>query len=178
LHLDQIEDDVWTIPAENMKARKGKEVVFRVPLSKEALSVIESARAHERGGFLSPSVRKDVISDATMSRYMQRAGYEARAHGFRSSFRDWAVEVTDAPREVAEMALSHAAGSQVERSYLRTDHLARRRILMQQWANQVTDGCANVIKLSDKRSAQKNENFRKTAFGTTSWRDKNQSRAL
>jgi len=136
--IEQILDDDWTIPAENMKALKGKEAAFRVPLSEEAMNVIDAARAHEKGGFLFPSVRKGVISDATMARFMERAGLAARPHGFRSSFRDWAAETTDVPREVVETALGHVAGGQVERAYRRTDYLERRRVLLERWASLVT----------------------------------------
>ena len=69
-HLDQIDGDTWIVPAENMKSLKGKAEDFRVPLSSEALSVVEQARPFSRDGWLFPNVRKGVISDATMSRYM------------------------------------------------------------------------------------------------------------
>ena len=126
--FDQIEGDIWTVPAENMKSQKGKEAEFRVPLSAEALKVIEQAPPHARNGFLFPSVRKGVISDATMSNFMKRRGMDARPHGFRSSFRTWCAEVADVPREVAETALAHVSGGQVEPAYRRTDFLERRKV--------------------------------------------------
>jgi integrase len=134
--LDEIDGDTWTIPAERMKA--GKE--HRIPLSTEAQEVIEQAKPFERNGFLFPSMRKGVISDATMSRMMERRGLEARPHGFRSSFRTWCAEATDAPREIAETALAHVVGGSVERAYRRTDYLEQRRELMEQWAAHVTKG--------------------------------------
>ena len=67
----------------------GKAQDFRVPLSGEAQRVIDLARPFEREGFLFPSVRKGVISDATMARYMERQGLVARPHGFRASLRTW-----------------------------------------------------------------------------------------
>uniref|UniRef100_UPI002614E76F tyrosine-type recombinase/integrase n=1 Tax=Aliiroseovarius sp. TaxID=1872442 RepID=UPI002614E76F len=133
--LDEIEDDVWTIPAENMKGTKDKAQDFRVPFSQEALAVIEQVKPLARAGFLFPSVRKGVISDATMSRLMERRGMKERPHGFRSSFRTWCAEATDTPREVAETALAHVTGSAVERSYRRTDYLEQRRVLMERWAD-------------------------------------------
>ena len=136
--LDQIEGDTWIVPAENMKAQKGKETEFRAPLSKEAVNVIDAARPHARDGYLFPNVRKGVISDAAMSHYMRRLGMDARPHGFRSSFRTWCAEATDTPRDIAETALAHSVGNQVERSYRRTDFLDRRRILMEHWAEHVT----------------------------------------
>lgn len=134
IHEDQIDGDVWTIPAEAMKGRKGATTEFRVPLSEEALAVIDQARRHSRDGFLFPNVRRGVISDMTMSNYMKRAGLIYRPHGFRSSLRDWIEEATDTRHEVAEAVLGHVVGGAVERAYRRTDYLEQRRKLMEFWA--------------------------------------------
>ncbi len=131
---DHIDGDVWTIPGELMKGRRDTTPDFRVPLSEAALGVIEQVRPFTRDGYVFPSVRKGVISDATMARLMERRGMVARPHGFRSSFRDWIEENGAAPYEVAEMALGHTVGSSVERAYRRTDYLDQRRALMQRWA--------------------------------------------
>lgn len=146
LHLDELHGDTWVIPADKMKTSKE----FHVPLSSEAQRVIEQAMAFEKDGFLFPNVRKGVISDATMSRLMERRELEARPHGFRSSFRTWCAEATDAPREVAEMALAHETGSKVERAYKRTDFLEQRRVLMERWAQLVIGQNADVVKLVAK----------------------------
>lgn len=148
LHFDQIEGDVWTVPAEAMKGRKGATSDFRVPLSGEALAVIEQAKPLARGGYLFPSVRKGVISDATMSRYMERRGMVERPHGFRSSFRDWVAETQNVPYEVAETALGHVTGGKVERSYRRTDFLEQRRALMEKWAEHVIRGSGKVVRIA------------------------------
>ncbi len=146
--LDQIDGDVWTVPAENMKARKGQEVEFRVPLSGEALKIIEQAKPFERDGYLFPSERRGVISDATMSRMMERRGLEERPHGFRSSFRTWCAEATNTPEQVAEAAMAHVTGSKVERAYRRTDYLEQRRPLMERWADfLVGESSGQVINL-------------------------------
>lgn len=143
----QVDGDIWTIPAEMMKGRKGATFDFRVPLSGEALAVIDQARRHARDGYLFPSVKKGVISDATMARHMERAGMEARPHGFRSSLRDWLAEATDAPHEVAETMLGHTVGGSVERAYRRTDYIEQRRLLIERWAKHVTGTSNNVIEL-------------------------------
>lgn len=135
---EHVLDGVWTIPAELMKGRLDATSEFRVPLSPQALAIIEQAKPFEREGWVFPSVRKGVISDAAMARLMERRQMTARPHGFRSSFRDWAAEVADAPYEVAEMCLGHSVGSNVERSYKRTDYLDRRRALMSEWASFVS----------------------------------------
>lgn len=148
LHIDQIDGDVWTIPAETVKGRKDATVDFRVPLSPEALKVIEAAKERQREGFLFPSVRKGVISDATMARLMERREMEARPHGFRSSFRDWVAEATNTSFEVSETALGHVVGGSVERAYRRTDHLEQRRLLMARWADFVTKGRSGIIRIA------------------------------
>lgn len=144
---DQIDGDIWTIPGEAMKGRKDKTPDFRIPLSAEAMAVIEQARRHARDGYLFPSIRKGVISDMTMSMLMARAGYEARPHGFRSSLRDWIAETTDTPHDVAETMLGHTVGGAVERAYRRTDFLEQRRVLMERWADHVLKGTGQVLRL-------------------------------
>lgn len=141
LRPEQIEGDVWTIPGERMKGARDRTPDFRVPLSPAVLGVIEEARPLARNGWVFPNVRDGVLSDATMSRLMERRGMVARPHGFRSSFRDWCAEAAaDVPREVAEAALSHVTGGAVERAYRRTDYLDARRALMERWAGFVATG--------------------------------------
>jgi integrase len=144
MRLDQIEGDIWTIPAESMKGRVNATTDFRVPLSQEALGVIEQAKPFTRDGYLFPSVRKGVISDATMARLMERRGMEARPHGFRTSLRTWLAEATSAPHEVAETCLGHVTGGAVERAYRRTDYIEQRSALMERWSMHVVDCVGNV----------------------------------
>ncbi|MCE5972599.1 integrase arm-type DNA-binding domain-containing protein [Sinirhodobacter sp. WL0062] len=140
--LEEFDGNVWTIPAANMKARVGAERDYRIPLSHEAIRVIELAQRMERGGYLFPSSRRGVISDATMARLMERQGLDARPHGFRSSLRTWLAEMTDAPHEVAEAMLAHMSESKVVRTYRQTDYLDRRRLLLQEWADFCTSKSA------------------------------------
>ncbi len=140
IRLDQIEGDVWTVPAENMKGRKGATEDFRVPLSTEARRVIDLARPHARNGFLFPNTRGGVISDMTLARHMERRGLEARPHGFRTSLRTWLAEATNAPHEVAEAMLAHVVDGSVVRAYRRTDYLEPRGVLAERWADHVTGG--------------------------------------
>ena len=148
LRLEHIEGDVWTVPAEAMKGRKGSTEVFRVPLSTEAQRVIDLARAHARNGYLFPNTRGGVISDMTLSRMMERRGLDARPHGFRSSLRDWLAEATDAPHEVAEAMLAHVVDGGTVRAYRRTDWLEQRAALAARWADHVTGGAGQVVKLA------------------------------
>lgn len=147
IRLDQIERDVWTVPAEGMKGRKGATDPFRVPLSLEAQRIIDLARPHARHGFLFPNTRGGVISDMTLSRHMERRGLEARPHGFRTSLRTWLAEATDATHEVAEGMLAHIVDGGVVRAYRRTDYLEQRRALINRWADHVAGGAGQVVQL-------------------------------
>lgn len=147
MRMDQIQDNVWTIPAEAMKGRKGATHEFRVPLPTQALEVLERAKATAHAGYFFPSPKRGVISDMAMAGVMKRRGMEARPHGFRSSFRDWVEEATNTPYEVAEMALGHVVGGTVERAYRRTDHLEQRRLLMQRWGDFVSQKQADVVRI-------------------------------
>jgi integrase len=123
---------VWTIPAERMKA--GRE--HRVPLSDAAMAVVEAMAEIRMSDYLFPGIGtgRPLAHDA-MSRALHRLGREETVHGFRSGFSQWGAERTSYPFEVRELALAHAVGSQVERSYQRSDLFDRRRRLMDDWAD-------------------------------------------
>ncbi|MDE3262366.1 MAG: tyrosine-type recombinase/integrase [Acidobacteriota bacterium] len=121
----------WRIPPERMKANRE----HRVPLSSGALAVLRQARAlSDDSELVFPSVRGRRLSDATISKMVRELGIGAVPHGFRSSFRDWAAERADAPREVCELALAHVNSDRVEAAYRRTDLFERRRELMEEWS--------------------------------------------
>ncbi|PRY23174.1 integrase [Aliiruegeria haliotis] len=147
INLDQIDGDVWTIPSDSMKGLKGKTSEFRVPLSLEALKVIDLSKPFQKKGFLFPSTRKGVISDGTLAGLMKRQGHDERPHGFRSSLRTWLAEATDAPNEVCETILQHVSGSSVERAYRRTDFLEQRRQLMERWSEHLLGKSGQVVRL-------------------------------
>ena len=126
-----LESATWTVPANRMKAKRD----HRVPLSARALQILEEARAFEDGsGLVFPSPRARAISDNTISKLLRELAIEAVPHGFRSSFRNWAAECSDAPREVCELALAHVNSDRVEAAYRRTDLFERRRVLMEEWS--------------------------------------------
>ncbi|MDC1198887.1 integrase arm-type DNA-binding domain-containing protein [bacterium] len=126
-----LESRVWTIPAERMKA--GREHV--VPLNELAMHVLELARPLAgRSELVFPGQRRvAAMSDMTLLQIMRRANQPYTPHGFRSTFRDWAAECSDAPREVAELCLAHSVGNAVERAYARSTLLDKRRELMNAW---------------------------------------------
>ena len=115
-------------------------IEHRVPLSDAALAVLERVRSLRDESdliFPSPARPRRPMSDMTLTKVMRDTGLAARAtvHGIRSSFRTWASEQTDAPHAVMELSLAHTVGTAVEQAYARSDLLARRRKLMQQWAD-------------------------------------------
>ena len=126
------EAHVWTIPPERMKMKRE----HRVPLCRRALDILDAARTLDGGGnpLVFPSVGGKRLHDMALSGLLKRLKVEAVPHGFRSSFRDWAAEETDHPREVVEAALAHVVQNKVEAAYARSDLFARRRTLMDEWA--------------------------------------------
>jgi integrase len=125
------ENRLWVCPAERMKT--GEE--HRVPLTDEMLSIIESLKAMQSDFVFEGQKRHKPLSNMGMLMLLRRMQNESSTvHGLRSTFRDWASEVANAPREVAEMCLSHRVGSDVERAYARSDLLEKRRALMEQWS--------------------------------------------
>lgn len=127
-----LEAAVWTIPAERMKA--GRQ--HRVPLSDAALAILEAVRPLSAGpdSPVFPSPRGGALSDMTLTATLRRLEVPVTAHGFRSTFRDWAEEATAAPHAVKEAALAHAVANQTEAAYRRSDLLEARRGLMAEWA--------------------------------------------
>jgi len=128
-------EKVWTIPAERMKS--GRE--HRVPLSPEAVALLRGLKHlddAEGDTLLFPSPRGLLLTDVAISKCLKVAMKrpELTVHGFRSSFRDWAAEQTNFPRELAEAALAHVLSDKTEAAYQRGDILARRRRLMDAWA--------------------------------------------
>ena len=130
---DEVDRDglVWTIPATRMKAKRE----HRVPLSGRAAQILDSARTLGNGGALIfPGVRGNRLSDMMFSKLLKDLEIGAVPHGFRSSFRDWAAEETNHPREVVEAALAHVIQNKVEAAYARSDLFERRRRLMDDWS--------------------------------------------
>ena len=139
-----LDASTWTVPAARMKAARD----HRVPLSGRALAVLEEARELSDGsGLVFPSVRGKAISDTTMSKLLLENRIGAVPHGFRSSFRQWAAERTNIPREVAEEALAHVNPNRVEAAYQRSDLFERRRDLMDAWARYLSAERAAVVEI-------------------------------
>lgn len=123
---------IWAIPAGRMKGKRE----HRVPLSDAAAAVLEKMKDHPDSEYVFPGARIGrPLSNMALLMTLRRMGRgDLTAHGFRSTFRDWAAEATGYPREVAEMALAHAVGDKVEAAYRRGDLFDKRRRLMDDWA--------------------------------------------
>ena len=129
------EEQLWMCPAIRMKTGND----HRVPLTNEMVAIIEPLRAMQSDFVFEGQKRNRPLSNMSMLMLLRRMNVEGvTVHGFRSTFRDWASDAANAPREVAEMSLAHQVGSDVERAYARSDLLDKRRILMESWSKFVS----------------------------------------
>ena len=160
---DEVDFDgaVWTVPATRMKAK----VEHRVPLSDRAVEILRAQQAKaEHTTLVFPSVSGKVTTDMILTKFLRDkkvpsnvTGRTATAHGFRSSFRDWASE-NGHSHDAAERALAHTIKNSVEWSYHRTDLLDKRRIMMQAWAGFVCKSDQNDINVTPIRRNLKKRN--------------------
>ena len=135
---------LWTCPAVRMKTGED----HRVPLTDEMLAIIEPLKAMESEYVFEGQKRHRPLSNMAMLMLLRRMNVEGvTVHGFRSTFRDWAAEAANVPREIAEMSLSHRIGSRVEQAYARSDLLEKRRVLMERWAKYVCGGDGRIVRL-------------------------------
>lgn len=152
---------LWTIPAERMKA--GRE--HRVPLSAPAIEIIEGLAGFRQSTFVFPGTpARKPISEAALRNLMTRTLGDkvATIHGFRSSFRDWAGETTDYPRDVAELALAHRVGNAVEQAYRRGDALERRRPLMEDWG-EVVERLGSFLSVKERKRPNDRRHYQEPA---------------
>lgn len=134
-----LESAVWIIPAKRMKARRE----HRIPLSGAATAILEALPSINGTPYLFPGARHGLpLSNMALLQLMRGMGYGVDSnrgdyvpHGFRSSFRDWSGKVSSFPRDVAEMALAHIIDNKVEAACRRGDLFAKRRKMMQEWAD-------------------------------------------
>lgn len=128
-----LKEQVWTVPADRMKAKR----IHRVPLTARCLEIVQRARGNfTQSDLVFPGQSGDKpMSNMVFLTMLKRMRMDVTPHGFRSSFRDWAAETTNFPREIAEMALAHTIANKVEAAYRRGDLLEKRRELMEAWAS-------------------------------------------
>lgn len=151
---DEVDLDagVWTVPGERMKAG----VTHRVPFSRQALALLKGMPRIAGTDLVFPSPRGGQLADMAMTALMRRKDLEYVPHGFRSTFRDWAGDHTEYPRDVVETALAHTVGNQTEAAYRRSDALERRRPLMQDWADYLDSSprAGRVASAADQTAAK------------------------
>ena len=146
-----LEAATWTVPASRMKAERE----HRVPLSGRAVEILTEARAlrSKHGDLVFPSRGGQPIGNTGFVQALRRLGIDATAHGFRASFRTWAQERTNNPREVCEAALAHTLKDKAEAAYARSDLFEKRRELMDRWARYLNPEPADVVSLDAHREA-------------------------
>jgi len=143
------EGKVWTVPAGRTKAARE----HRIPLSERAVHILREMEVERTGEFVFPGQRPGrPLSGMAFEMLLRRINSPYTAHGFRSSFRDWAGNETLFTRELAEHALAHVIGDKAEQAYRRSDALARRRELMDAWAKHC-EGAAGENVVAFKRPA-------------------------
>lgn len=130
---------VWTIPGPRMKAKRE----HRVPLGDAAIELLKKLPRIKNVDLVFPGNKNQPLSDMSLTAVMRRMEIEAVPHGFRSTFRDWAGDRTEYPRDLAELALAHILESKTEEAYRRGDALERRRDMMNAWAKFI--GCTTSI---------------------------------
>ncbi|MCH7372256.1 integrase arm-type DNA-binding domain-containing protein [Aeromonas sp. MR16] len=144
-----LETGVWSLPASRMKMRDA----FKIPLAHEVIILLQGMERMEGSPYLFPGQGKSgVMHDNAIRTLLHRLGYcDITRHGFRSSFRDWANELTDYPREICELALDHDERDETESAYSRSDLLEKRRPLMADWARYATtDQTDNTLQMAFK----------------------------
>ncbi|UZV40253.1 integrase [Acidovorax phage Acica] len=122
---------LWVVPPERMKGKKE----HRVPLSRQAVALLKAQPRLPDVDYVFPSNRRGPLSDMALTQLMRRHEFEAVPHGFRSTFRDWAGEMTSHPRDAIELCLAHAIDTKTEAAYRRGDMLEKRTVIMQEWAD-------------------------------------------
>lgn len=160
-------EGVWTIPADRMKADKE----HRVPLSPAVMELLTTLPRFADTNLIFPSTKNTQLSDMTLSAVIRRldeastkdgcigwkdnTGKVITAHGFRSTFRDWAGETTNYPREVIEHALAHQLKDKAEAAYARGTLFEKRRRLMVEWAKHCGNPAvmADVVSINSKDAA-------------------------
>jgi len=146
-------EKVWTIPASRMKGSRE----HRVPLSEPALDVLVQMEKLAQNEYVFPGLRpKSPLSNMSMLQTLKRMGRkDITVHGFRSTFKDWASEITAYPNELSEMALSHAVGDRVEAAYRRGDLFDKRSRMMADWAKYCSkpsvNGGNNVVTMKNRQ---------------------------
>lgn len=151
-HELDLDARLWTIPAERMKTKRP----HQVPLSDAAMKVLAGLDRGSDDALIFPGAGGSIASNNFLSSVLKRMGQDCTAHGFRSSFKDWARSMTAYDDEVSELALAHISTDQTRAAYARDGLIDKRRLLMNDWADYCEHGQAikaNVIEIGRNRTA-------------------------
>ena len=142
---DEVNGSLWTIPAERMKA----DVAHRIPLPLRCVEILQEAKKISQGSeyIFEGTKPNKPLSENTFNKLMKDLDLEVHAHGFRTSFRTWAQEKTNYPREIAEAALAHSLTDKAEAAYARSDLLEKRAEMMEAWAQFISSTASDVINI-------------------------------
>jgi integrase len=140
---EEIDGALWTVPADRMKGNRE----HRAPLNAGALAVLEDIAPELRQGLIFPGL-KGPLTDMALAMVMRKLDVtDATPHGFRSAFKDWAVDCTNFADEISEEALAHVVGSAVRRAYRRGQAMEKRTALMKAWGDFCTGKVGQVLHL-------------------------------
>ena len=135
MRWDEVSNDTWSIPHHRMKAG----TAHTVPLTQPALDILRHAReANPHTTHVFPTRKDTPLYQTAMAHYMKKYQIAGTVHGMRSTFADWAIS-QGYPRDLVELSLAHAVGSQTARAYARDTLLEKRRALMDAWSDYITD---------------------------------------
>ena len=142
---DEIDEKIWTIPAERMKAK----IAHRVPLTERCLEILEEAKSVSLGSdYIFYGYKKDKpLSENTFNKLIKELGFDIHTHGFRTSFKTWTQEQTNYPREVAEKQLAHSLSDKAEAAYARSDLLEKRLALLDTWTGYISDTDSKIVSI-------------------------------
>lgn len=142
---DEIDEKIWTIPAERMKAN----IAHRIPLTERCLEILEKAKSISLGSdYIFYGYKKDKpLSENTFNKLIKELGFDIHTHGFRTSFKTWTQEQTNYPREVAEKQLAHSLSNKAEAAYARSELIEKRQAMLEAWNSYLEESKAKVLSI-------------------------------
>ena len=152
LRLSEIVDGIWTVPADNLKSKKGKAEDYKVILSTEASRIIELARPYTKNNWVFPNSNGGPLDDKIVRRALEEFTDDAKPHGLRSSLSTWLEEAVTVPANVKKSLLAHSVGNTVEKSYNRSDYAEARKVWLDRWEDHCLGRTGNVLQLAGAAS--------------------------
>ena len=152
LRLNEIVDGTWTVPADNLKSKKGKAEDYKIILSDEASRIIELARPYTKNNWVFPNSNGGPLDDKIVRRTLEEFVDDAKPHGLRSSLSTWLEEAVTVPTNVKKSLLAHSVGNTVEKSYNRSNYVEARKVWLDRWEAHCLGHTGNVLQLAGAES--------------------------